>query len=110
MDNVGGEQIETTTHGDEVPGTRLNGPIHLWFSLSYGNYLVIPRALLQSMPVEWQERMVKCLEELKREADAAGVECVSTYRVHPVDGRGRFIPEPVPHYRRAPVLFGSGSR
>lgn len=42
-----------------------DGPIHTWFSLSYSNYLVIPRTLLQSMPAEWQERMVACLTEMQ---------------------------------------------
>ncbi|MEU3851763.1 hypothetical protein [Streptomyces sp. NPDC029554] len=42
-----------------------DGPIHGWFSLSYSNYLVLHRTLLQSMPIEWQERMVACLEELR---------------------------------------------
>ncbi|RSN13770.1 hypothetical protein DMH25_08255 [Streptomyces sp. WAC 01325] len=44
---------------------RLDGPIHTWFSLSYCNYAVLPRTLLQSMPVEFQERMVACLTELQ---------------------------------------------
>ena len=39
-------------------------PIHEWFELSYSNYLVIPRSVLQSMPVEWQDRFVAALEEM----------------------------------------------
>lgn len=42
-----------------------DGPIHGWFSLSYSNYQVLHRTLMQSMPTEWQERMVACLEELQ---------------------------------------------
>jgi hypothetical protein len=38
--------------------------VHGYFGLSYANYLVIPRTLMQSMPDEWQNRMVRCLEEL----------------------------------------------
>lgn len=41
-----------------------DGPIHGFFGLSYANYLVVPRAVLQSMPLEWQERFVACLREL----------------------------------------------
>lgn len=41
-----------------------DGPIHGWFELSYSNYQVLHRTLMQSMPTEWQERMVACLEEL----------------------------------------------
>lgn len=39
-------------------------PIHLWFELSYCNYLVVPRTLLQSMPAEWQAALVDLLDEL----------------------------------------------
>ncbi|MEU6543936.1 hypothetical protein [Streptomyces sp. NPDC046859] len=42
-----------------------DGPIHTWFGLSYCNYQVLHRTLMQSMPIEWQERMVACLEELR---------------------------------------------
>ena len=41
-----------------------DGPVHGWFSLSYSNYAVLPRTFMQSMPLEWQERMVACLEQL----------------------------------------------
>lgn len=40
--------------------------IHEWFSLSYANYLVVPRSVLQSMPDEWQARFVECLEEMDK--------------------------------------------
>ncbi|MFJ2399794.1 hypothetical protein ACIOUE_00720 [Streptomyces xanthochromogenes] len=51
-----------------MPDVKLHptdGPVHLWFSLSYSNYQVLHRTLMQSMPIEWQERMVACLEELR---------------------------------------------
>lgn len=38
--------------------------IHEWFGLSYSNYLVLPRALLQSMPLEWQHRFTALLTEM----------------------------------------------
>ncbi|MGW6292467.1 hypothetical protein [Streptomyces sp. NPDC055058] len=41
-----------------------DGPIHTWFGLSYCNYQVLHRTLMQSMPLDWQQRMVACLEEL----------------------------------------------
>jgi hypothetical protein len=40
------------------------GPIHEYFGLTYANYLVRPRALLQSMPATWQGRFAGCLREL----------------------------------------------
>jgi hypothetical protein len=39
--------------------------IHLHFSLSYANYLVLPRTLLQSMPDAFQARFVAMLDELQ---------------------------------------------
>jgi hypothetical protein len=46
------------------PDDRLDGPVHEYFELSYANYLVVHRTLMQSMPPEWQERIVACLREL----------------------------------------------
>jgi hypothetical protein len=43
--------------------------IHLWFELTYAQYLTIPRSVLQSMPDEWQARFVQCLEELDEAID-----------------------------------------
>lgn len=39
--------------------------VHGWFGLSYANYSVLPRTLLQSMPDEWQSRFVACMRELQ---------------------------------------------
>lgn len=38
--------------------------IHMYFGLTYAEYLVIPRSVLQSMPEEWQFKFVKLLDEL----------------------------------------------
>jgi phosphoenolpyruvate carboxylase len=82
---------------------RMN--IHHWFGLTYSNYLVLPRAVLQSMPEEWQERFVAMLDELEEAAARAKLEVPAHYRVHVVDAKGRFIRDPIPHYRRAPNLL-----
>jgi hypothetical protein len=37
--------------------------IHAYFGLSYANYLVLNRTLLEAMPEEWQLRFVTMLEE-----------------------------------------------
>lgn len=52
-----------TVTGDER-NDRLDGPIHLWFGLTYSNYLVLHRTMMQSMPVEWQTRAVALFDEL----------------------------------------------
>ncbi len=46
-----------------------DAPLHTWFGLGYAQYLTIPRSVLQSMPTEWQQRMVQCLEELDEAID-----------------------------------------
>lgn len=59
-------------------GVALTGePIHTWFSLTRSNYLVIPRLALQSMPVDWQARLVGLLEEATR----MGLETPSDYKL-----------------------------
>lgn len=40
--------------------------VHTWFSLSYVNYLVLPRAVLQSMPEEWQHRFTALMGEAEQ--------------------------------------------
>jgi hypothetical protein len=54
-----------TTTETERPDERASGPVHLWFSLSYANFLVWHRAHMQSMPLEWQHRFVELAEELE---------------------------------------------
>lgn len=105
-----GEPKHCPTCGEEVFGScRIcdeHEPVHAWFELSYSNYLVLPRSVLESMPLEWQRRMVLLLIQLQRKAEEADVTLVSTYWVRAVDEKGRFIREPMPHYRHAPNVFG----
>ncbi len=53
--------------------------VHTAFGLSYSNYLVVPRTLLQSMPEFWQHRFVTLLDELY--AAFAHVEQANNYIV-----------------------------
>lgn len=81
-------------HGRRAPFEAVHG----WFGLTYANYLVLPRTLLQSMPDEWQGRFVACLEEL----DAAFAHLDhADYAVQARDPlTGRYIADPIPHYNR----------
>lgn len=54
-------------------------PVHEWFGLSYANYAVLHRTLLQSMPAEWQRRFVACMAEL--DSAFAHVERAEGYHV-----------------------------
>jgi len=73
-----------------------DGPVWHWFSLSYSSYCVMPRRALCSMPVEWQERFVKLMEEA---AEALPNEALHIdYWVRAQD-RGRFVADPNLPYR-----------
>lgn len=70
--------------------------IHGWFSLTYANYLCLPRSVLQSMPGEWQERFVGMLNELEaRYGHLDWPEYTVSARKN-----GKFIKDPIPHYNR----------
>lgn len=91
-------------------------PMHGWFGLSYANYLVVQRALLESMPVAWQRKLIALLEELESAKAAACIESPD-FEVNPVEWVDEYDDEegfqrvsrpavdPVPHYRHAPNVF-----
>lgn len=38
--------------------------VHTYFGLSYANYLVVPRSVLQSMPEDWQHKFIELMDQL----------------------------------------------
>jgi len=106
----------TAPASTEQPYERTSGPIHQYFGLTYANFLVIHRARLQSMPLEWQQRCTVLLEELQAanaaqpetvedpDEDPDGVPSYTDRHGNRLDGGSHVgvpIPDPVPHYRRA---------
>ena len=75
-----------------------NEPIHTWFELSYCSYLVLPRSILQAMPVEWQQRLVDLLEEAEEMLDTSKIP--GRYTVQLRDSKGRFTKDKYCNYRR----------
>lgn len=77
--------------------------VHGWFSLSYANFAVFPRSLLQSMPNEWQEKFVALMGEYDDHwRDLPDGFLPRGYRVQPTEGGklaswSRFR---LPHYSR----------
>jgi hypothetical protein len=66
----------------ERPGTgieRLAGPVNTLLGDTGSEYVVLPRVLLQSMPLPWQARLAGCLDEMRRAF--AHVEQAETYIV-----------------------------
>lgn len=47
--------------------TEFRPGVHEFFGLTYANYHVLHRTLLQSMPKEWQYKFVELMEELNQE-------------------------------------------
>lgn len=71
--------------------------VHAYFGLTYANYLVVPRSVLQSMPTEWQHRFTALMGEMN---EAFGHLDFPSYEVHPKGDDGRFRRDPIPHYNR----------
>ncbi len=96
------DALLTAPHTDELDESgalrpRGDGAIHDWFGLTYSNYLVLPRSLLQAMPHEWQERFVACLDELREEWDSGQIG--DNYSVYLRGDDGRYRSDPLANYR-----------
>lgn len=79
-------------------------PIHQWFGLSYANYLVIPRTLLQSLSKDTQLALCRALEAAYREESE---HCErhwpheATIHVQLKDVvTGKYIKDPLANYER----------
>ena len=88
----------------EAGGDPREGPMHDWFGLSYSSYLVLPRVVIQSMPIAWQVQFVGLLDAARSACEAAGVALAESYYVKLIGADGRLAEEDLPHYRRAPLL------
>ena len=79
-------------------------PIHDFFGLSYANYLVLPRTLLQSLEVETQEELVSVLEQIyKEEEKLTGTHWPENAKIIVKlqdSATGRFISDPLSDYER----------
>lgn len=73
-------------------------PVHAWFCLSYANYFVMQRAVLQSMPVQWQRQFVRLIQQIPETLDMEPVP--TSFRVHAVDERGKYRRDEYSDYQR----------
>ncbi len=72
-----------------------NERLHTWFGLSYASYLVLPRALLQELPNDLQERLATLLEEVEEHFNDTRI-----YSILVRDPKtGRFCQDPLTNYR-----------
>ena len=81
-----------------------DGPVHVFFGLTYSNYLVVPRSVLQSMPEEWQAQFVGLLEDMQDTVQQHDVPVADHYQVkaaHFVAGEEQVLEvDPTPPYNR----------
>lgn len=77
--------------------------VHDYFDLTYANFAVYPRSLLQSMPEGWQMRFVALMDEYEEHWSRLPDEFQpSSYRVQPIEG-GKLVRWQrfrLPHYSR----------
>jgi len=73
--------------------------VHEYFGLTYANYLVLPRSVLQCMPNDWQTRFVQMLRELHGTFDLS-----DNYRVLLLDKDDHYEDSDTPDHDRANVI------
>lgn len=82
-------------------GVFYESPIHVWFELTYAEFLTVPRLVLESMSFEWQEKMANLLDEIDETFDWRPEE--GRYWVKLRDANGCFSHAPLNNYRHGSV-------
>jgi hypothetical protein len=77
--------------------------LHLWFELSYAQYLTVPRSILAAMPDEWQGKMADLLRALDATFDWRPEE--GRYWCRLRDDAGRFADDRLAEYRHPDRAF-----
>jgi hypothetical protein len=78
-------------------GKDVHEPVHIWFSLSYAAYLILPRLILQNMPVGWQRDFISLVDEIE---STLGPLPSMKYSVQRRGNNGKFTKDPFANYRR----------
>lgn len=78
-----------------------DGAVHEFFGLTYSNALVLHRSILQSMPLDWQERFVAVMNELDNAiGEGMRKRIAASYSITPRSANGKFTRDAIPHYWR----------
>ena len=76
---------------EEIPIIIESEKLQCWFELSYASFLTLPRVLMQSMPIEWQNKMADLLNEYEEAFPNMPEGMGSTVRI---THNGRIVPTP----------------
>ena len=84
---------------DEIPTEIVDAsePTQEMFGLTYASYLVLPRVILQSMPLDWQKDFAALIEKLETAAQGLNLP---DYHVNAVNENGNFIRDDLRDYER----------
>jgi len=75
----------------------MESPIHEFFGLSYANYFVMQRRLLEEMPYEWQKQFVDLVNQI---GDTFDMEYVpQDFEIKAKAENGQYIHDPYSEYR-----------
>lgn len=83
-------------------GHYVEPPFHGWFGLTYSSYLVLPRCILEAMPLDWQNSMIALLDEASDKLDTDKMH--DRYSVKLRGDDGRFVRDPFANYRHPPAI------
>lgn len=83
-------------------GHYVDAPFHDWFGLTYSGYLVFPRAILEALPPDLQNRMIAVIDEARELLDTTKIS--DNYSVKLRDQDGRYIVDPFANYRHPPAV------
>lgn len=72
--------------------------------MTYSAYFCIPRLLLCGMPLDWQERFVKLIEEANDYCNRHGIVHTPSYTCQRKDNGGHFIKDPWADYRHGDIV------
>ena len=81
------------THNNDDLGPE---PMHDFFELSYAQYLVLQRSVIQSMPLPWRTKLRRLMDELDETIDWRR----SGYFVRREDENGNAIEDDLANYER----------
>lgn len=78
-------------------------PVHEWFGLTYSSYAVMQRTAMEQMPIKWQERFVKLMEEVEETLDLS--DYPDEFQVNAINPETKkFIRDPLKEYRHPIVI------